>query len=303
MNRKRTYGDAIAHSLGLGLDASVTLATRSLPKSQIGISRLSVGRGQLGMTATIPPEDTFIVAIYLTEVKRHELLSRGRPFLTQGYAPYSMRIVNLVNEFSAYITCPHETLVFYIPRASLNEFTDDSGLRRIASLACVPGTTDPVLKHLALSLQSAFERPSEINQLFLDYMALAICAHLSEAFGESKACAPVIKGGLTTRQAERAKEFMAAHCDKDVSLLDVAKECGLSRGYFAKAFKTSTGMSPHQWRLNYRIDKAKVMLLETSSSIAEIAAICGFADQSHLTRVFAQLVGDSPANWRRQRCS
>ena len=110
MNTRRGFGDAVAHSLGLQ-DVPI-IRTQLLKRSQVGITRLSIGGDQLGMTPQIPPEDTFIVALYLTEVPHHELWSHGRPVISQGYAPNSLRIVNLSDEYSANITCPHETLAF-----------------------------------------------------------------------------------------------------------------------------------------------------------------------------------------------
>jgi len=298
MSIQRGYGDAVAHSLGL--DDVPTLKTSSLRRSQIGISRLSIGPGQLGMTPQIPPEDTFIVAMYLTEVPHHELWSRGRPVISQGYSPNSMRIVNLVEEYSAHIIYPHETLVFYVPRVVLNEFSDEAGSGRIAHLACPPGTIDPVMVHLASALLPALQRPSEASALFIDHVTLAMFTHVSTHYGRSRLSTPYVKGGMTRLQAERAKEFLAGHCADDISLIDAARACGLSRGHFIKAFRVSMGLTPHQWLQRYRVDKAKSMLVDAKLSIADIAMACGFADQSHLTRVFARLVGDSPAAWRRR---
>jgi AraC family transcriptional regulator len=93
MNERRTYGDAVAHSHRL--DGAPTLITRSLPKSQIGITKISCGPEHIGMKAKIPAEDTFVVALHLTEVAQHELRSNGRPVISQSYAPNSVRIVNL----------------------------------------------------------------------------------------------------------------------------------------------------------------------------------------------------------------
>ena len=299
LGKPSARGDAVGRSLGL--EHAPALATRTLRKSQIGMSRLSIGEGQLGMTPTIPPEDTFVVALYLTGVPRHELWSQGRLFLSRAYAPNSIRIVNLVGEFSAKIEAPHETLVFYIPRIVLDEFTDEADGRRVSDLACPAGIVDPIVQHLGASLLPAFDHPDAVSHLYVDHVAQAICSHVATTYGGFEPYGPTPKGGLTARQAERAKTFMATHCDEDVSLAEVARECGLSRGYFTQAFKATTGQTPHQWRLRYRIDKAKTLLLETSTSLAEIAIACGFADQSHLTRVFSQHVGDSPASWRRRR--
>ena len=298
MNTRRGFGDAVAHSLGL--QNVPVIRTQVLRRSQVGISRLSIGAGQLGMTPQIPPEDTFIVAMYLTAVPHHELWSRGRPVISQGYAPHSMRIVNLSAEYSANITCPHETLVFYVPRVVLNDFAEESGTRRVSHFVCQPGIIDPIMVHLGAVLLPAFQRPNEASALFTEHVTFAMLTHLCSAYGGARPGTPFSKGGMTRLQATRAKEFLAAHCADDLSLVDAARACGLSRGHFTKAFRVATGLTPHQWLQRYRIDKAKDQLLDPALSIADIAISCGFADQSHLTRVFSRLIGDSPAAWRRR---
>ena len=298
MNTRRGFGDVVAHSLGLQ-DVPL-IRTQLLRRSQVGITRLSIGDNQLGMTPQIPPEDTFIVAMYLTEVPHHELWSHGRPVISRGYAPNSMRIVNLSDEYSANITCPHETLAFYVPRVALNDFAEESGSPRVSHFVCQPGIIDPVMVHLGSVLLPAFQRPNEASSLFIEHVTIAMLTHLCGSYGGARQATPFSKGGMTRLQATRAKEFLAAHCADDLSLVDVARACGLSRGHFTRAFRVATGLTPHQWLQRYRIDKAKDQLLNRALSIADIAIACGFADQSHLTRVFSRLVGDSPAAWRRR---
>lgn len=299
MNERRVFGDAVAHSLGLH-DAP-TLTTRTLRASSIAATRISCGPKQIGMTPQIPPEDSFIVAQYLTRLPYHELWSGGRPMLTQGYDVNAVRIVNLTGAFSARITHPHEALDFHIPRAALDELADDAGRPRLAHLACTPGIVDPVLVHLAAALLPAFERPEQVNSLFVDYVVLAVCGYLADKYGDGAQPAAARKGGLTTAQLRRAKEILAANSSGHILLADVARECGLSRQYFTKAFKATTGLAPHRWLQQHRISQARQLLSKTSLPIADIAIQCGFADQSHLTRVFTTLVGLSPAAWRRSR--
>jgi AraC family transcriptional regulator len=299
MSERRAYGDVIGRSFGL--KASPRLVTRSLRRSQIAMSRLSIGSEHLGMSQRIPPEDTFVLALYLTGVRRHELWSRGKKILSQGYQPSAIRIVNLLGEFSSYIEFPHETFVTYIPRVALNELTDDEGAPRVSDLACVPGLVDAVVGQLAAAASSAFARPQETSRLFVDHLALALCSHLISAYGAGGTPLREAKGRLSLGQARRAQEYMTAHCADDIALADVAKACDLSRGHFIKAFRLTTGLTPHQWLQQRRVELAQAMLLDDSDSIAEVAVACGFADQSHLTRVFKQVVGDSPAAWRRRR--
>ncbi|MGH8209606.1 MAG: helix-turn-helix domain-containing protein [Steroidobacteraceae bacterium] len=106
--------------------------------------------------------------------------------------------------------------------------------------------------------------------------------------------------GLPRWQVRRARDFLAANLATSISTADVAAACGLSRSYFISAFRRATGETPHLCLLRCRVEKAKE-LLRGPLAIADIALACGFADQSHLTRVFAKQTGISPGIWRRER--
>ncbi|RZL09033.1 MAG: AraC family transcriptional regulator [Rubrivivax sp.] len=106
--------------------------------------------------------------------------------------------------------------------------------------------------------------------------------------------------GLSRANALRSIALLEAHGAQGAgprSVAEVARQCGLSRGHFAAAFKASTGRTPYQWLLVRKIDKAK-MLLKRGLPLAGIALDCGFADQAHLTRVFSTTVGVTPGRWK-----
>jgi transcriptional regulator GlxA family with amidase domain len=109
------------------------------------------------------------------------------------------------------------------------------------------------------------------------------------------------RGGLAAWQERRAKDLMSADLLRDVSTAEVAAECSLSAGHFARAFRRSTGVSPHQWLLQHRIGEAHGLLRDRKLSLAEIARACGFADQSHFTKAYTRLRGISPGARRRQQ--
>jgi AraC family transcriptional regulator len=291
--------DPIARSIGL--DTVSSLSTRPIQGSRMMVSRLSIGADRLGLTRPVPAEDAFVVAVYLHDLADHELWSRGRPVLRQGYAAQSMRIVSLQDEYAANLLQPHETLVFHIPRLALDGFTDDAGFARVGHLACEPGLVDPVVGHLAGALSATLAMPAVANSLFVDQVCLSVCAHLAGHYGGQRRAPLPAASGLSPGMASRAKELLAAHVAETLSIEDLAQACGLSRSHFGKAFKLSTGLTPHAWRQQYRIERAQALLLGERVDLAAIAALCGFADQSHFNRVFARLVGDTPGNWRRMR--
>ncbi len=110
----------------------------------------------------------------------------------------------------------------------------------------------------------------------------------------------VAKGGLSRWQRKRAVGMMTRLDEDAPTVSELAAACRLSNGYFIKAFKQTFGATPRRWRLLLRVERAKSLLVSSDLTIAEIALACGFADQSHLTRVFGQIVGVPPARWRRR---
>src|SRR4029077_15958219 len=100
-------------------------------------------------------------------------------------------------------------------------------------------------------------------------------------------------------QERRAKEILRAKLQGGVPLKEVARECGLSASHFSHAFRRTLGVAPHNWLIEQRIVLSKEKLRDDRLLLADVAAECGFSDQSHLTRHFKRIVGVSPGAWRR----
>ena len=162
---------------------------------------------------------------------------------------------------------------------------------------------DPVVHHLGLCLDTARSRPSEMSPVCADHIASALDAYLRQAHNIVSLPPPAVRGGLAPWQLRQAKQILISRLDEPISLAELACACKLSPGHFARAFRQTTGQPPHRWLMVQRTEKAKQLLVDSTLSLAQIAQKCGFADQSHFTRVFAQLVQSSPGQWRRHRRS
>lgn len=103
-----------------------------------------------------------------------------------------------------------------------------------------------------------------------------------------------VSGKLSNQQLARAIEYMNVHFDRDITLDELAKVVSLSQTHLIRMFKQSTGLSPYQYFIHLRIDKAKILIKSREYTIGEIAAILGFSDQSHLNRHFKRVTGLSP---------
>lgn len=162
-------------------------------------------------------------------------------------------------------------------------------------------TPDPILFSIKSAIIAAAERPEETSQLFIDHMVLALHAHFARSYGGMRDAERRRSGGLAPWQERRAKELIASSLSKELSLVEIASECDLSMAHFSRAFKSSTGLTPHGWLQTCRIERAKEIMLQPDFALAEIAVACGFADQSHFTRIFTRIEGDTPGMWRRYR--
>jgi AraC-like DNA-binding protein len=152
------------------------------------------------------------------------------------------------------------------------------------------------LRRLAACLAEECRQPDQFNRLYFDAITVAICID----FLRLSADPPGRRAGrLAASQVRRVTDYVMEHLSEPVRLAALADLTGLSQWHFARAFKAATGLSPHQWQLNARIAKAQELLLSRSMPHAQIALEVGFAEQSHLCRVFKNMVGVSPAAWLR----
>lgn len=102
---------------------------------------------------------------------------------------------------------------------------------------------------------------------------------------------------LSRRKLRLVTDYMGEHCLDRIRLADLAALTGLSETAFSHAFKAATGVPPHRWQMQARIDRAKAMMAQDAASLGDIAEATGFFDQAHLTRVFKSIVGVTPGAW------
>jgi AraC family transcriptional regulator len=158
---------------------------------------------------------------------------------------------------------------------------------------------DENLQVLARLLASSQDELASF-QLFGDNIVAAIVARVAHLC-TTKSPATSRRLGLTKRQLTQVTDFVRDNISKCIRLSDLASLAGLSESQFGRAFKVSTGMTPHNWHLAARIEYAKAMLADREKSLVDIALEAGFSEQSHFTRAFTAANGVSPNAWRRSR--
>jgi AraC family transcriptional regulator len=169
----------------------------------------------------------------------------------------------------------------------------------VGGLAPMYGENDAVLAHLAAAVGDTITAGLPASSLFVDPIVSAI----ANRFIAINYHTPVAEPGkqtqrLTHRQMQRIREFVEANLETDIRLEMMAGICGRSTEYFVRVFKATAGVSPYQYVLNLRIERAKVLLGVEGASIADVALQCGFSHQEHLTRMFRRFTGVTPGRYR-----
>jgi len=191
---------------------------------------------------------------------------------------------------------PLDTTHIYL-RAHLFE-AEDGPRAAAAGLAPIFGERDSVLEHLACAVGEivAGSAPS----LSVDPIAQALANRFIDINFKKPFAGPARRDyRLTERQLRRVREFIDQNIDTDIRLGAMAGACGVSPDYFLRMFKSTVGVSPYQYLLNQRVERAKILLSDATCSLAEVALRCGFSHQEHLSRMFRRFTGVAPGRYRR----
>ena len=114
---------------------------------------------------------------------------------------------------------------------------------------------------------------------------------------------PHNRGGLAPWQIRKVASHIDARLDGPIKSEDLAALVRLNPCHFSRVFRNSFGNSPCEYVIRRRIERAQGLMLSTDAPLSQIALDCGLADQSHFSRLFRKVVGETPANWRRARAN
>ncbi|BAC91168.1 helix-turn-helix domain-containing protein [Gloeobacter violaceus] len=194
-----------------------------------------------------------------------------------------------------------EFLQLYLEPMLLNqlgtELYDKDQIELIPQLtSCI----DPLIYQIAIALKTTLETDGVGSKLYSDLMANALAVHILCRYSTNKSSIQHDSGRLSDQQLDRVINYIDEHLDQNLSLAELAALARLSSYHFARLFKRSTGIAPHQYHIRRRVERAKRLLLARELSIAEVAQVVGFASQGHLNYHFKRVVGIAPKAFLRQ---
>ena len=179
------------------------------------------------------------------------------------------------------------------------ETADTPGIVRSNRVTRGAGWMAALMDLLQTAKESLPNDEARLRDLLGQAVSLIHSSSLAAATIPSLADCCFRPAGLTRWQANRVDEYIDAHMCATIRMAALASVIGLSTSYFFHAFRATFGESPYRYVVRRRIEFAKSLMITSARPLASIALESGFADQPHMTRQFKQIVGVTPAVWRR----
>ena len=188
------------------------------------------------------------------------------------------------------------------PTSATSRFTathsDEEDTGRTPSLRPLFAAADPLIVSIGTALLSEATAASR-DRLYGESMATALRAHLVRHYGVAGTAAATPPSSAMTRpQMQRVLDFIESHLADSLGLGELAQIAGMSQTRFLSGFKRTTGVSPHRYLMNRRVERAKVLLVDPELSLHEVAARLGYSEQASFSRVFRRIAQLTPGAYR-----
>lgn len=161
--------------------------------------------------------------------------------------------------------------------------------------------SDPLIYHLGLALKLELETSCFGSRPYIESLSTALAAHIVEKYSTRKVKLDRYDDGLSQYLLRRAIDYINGHLHlSSLKVAEVAAVANISPFYFSRLFRQSTGLSPHKYITQRRLEVAKQLLKKTNLPIIEISAEVGFNSQSHFITLFKKHVGTTPLKYRKE---
>ncbi len=185
--------------------------------------------------------------------------------------------------------------MLYVSQQVVDECHDKEAGLDMSAYFSQPVVRDAAMGHALARAITAASQPQE--SLRAEELTRDVLVRLLQRYGERRSGDDAKPAGAA--RMVRVRDYLRSHFDQDITVDALAREAGLSRVHLTRAFAQQFGVPPHIYLNAVRIERAQAAML-AGQGLAEVAAACGFADQSHFSRRFKGSVGLAPGAWLRQ---
>jgi AraC family transcriptional regulator len=248
----------------------------------------------------VPPSENFLVVVYrqgVTAMNRRVTGAWKRENVGHGVTTLLTRAEPSLWRWGDDIEVSH----FYISPAFMQKTASEAFDRDIGAVELhdLLGINDPVLSWISEQMADEVARGGPGGRLCYDAMSLQASVHILRKYAALHFKAPCAQGHFRPAHIRLIEEYIDQNTSRNITLDELATVGNCTPIQFARKFRAHYGMRPHAFVLKQKVEKACLHLRKDNLALKEIALLCGFADQSHLNRVFRQRLNCTPAEYRK----
>lgn len=201
-------------------------------------------------------------------------------------------------EHQATLEDESEHLALYLDPSVIVHAASDASLSGNFELVERYAPQDPVISNVGMALLGELNSQGLSGRLYAESLSNVLAVHLLRYYTHENTEAPRFHGGLSGQKLRQVNDFIADNYANDIKLAELAQVAGMSNFHFAREFKRTTGTSPHQYLIKFRVERAKALLTDDGLPLTEVGLRSGFSHQSHFTRLFRKITGTTPHLYR-----
>ena len=193
-----------------------------------------------------------------------------------------------------------EHLALYLDRSLIDRAAAGAQFSGNFEIAERYARGDNVISGVGMALLGELESEGLSGRLYAESLGNVLAVHLLRYYAVTTS-KPAFTGGLSATKLRKVTDFIADNYSKDLRLAELAQVAGMSSFHFAREFKRTTGTTPHQYLIKFRVERAKALLARNDLPLIEVGLQSGFSHQSHFTRLFRRVTGTTPNAYRLAR--
>jgi AraC family transcriptional regulator len=203
--------------------------------------------------------------------------------------------------YSATLEGAYNRVLFELDHKHLEHLTEGRVAGARVEIAERWSFKDSRLEHLLKTLYAELREGAPAGRLFGEQVGNAVAMLLAKQYSVIRPDVYGSGGQIPSFRLKKVFDYVEASLHQDIHLSDLASVAAMSPYYFARLFKKTTGICPHQYVIQFRIGRAKEMLRTSKMSIYQIGVCVGYGDPKHFRTLFRREVGISPSDYRTAR--
>jgi AraC family transcriptional regulator len=242
-----------------------------------------------------------VVLLALTDGCKGELITSSGNGMRGTQRRGSVCVLPAGLEHQVSLEGSSEHLALYVDPSLIAKAASEAQLSGSFEIAERYTRRDNVISSVGTALLGELESEGLSGRLYAESLGNVLAVHLLRYYTVPASDRVTFTGGLSAIKLRKVTEFIADNYSRDLRLAELAQVAGMSSFHFAREFKRTTGTTPHQYLIKFRVERAKALLAKNDLPLIEVGLQTGFSHQSHFTRLFRRVTGTTPNAYRLAR--